>query len=201
MGMNIIQQKIEGLVKIHLTPFFKSLGYKKGGRTFSFQWENNYRIVNIQSWKYNDQNSGKFTINLGIYLAKAQESTNFVAKAFPPKEYECQIRKRIGALIGAPHGDIWWNVLPTSDISELAKTIISHLNESAAPWLETMSIPEEAAEYYLRGDMKGMAALFYWVAGDLKRASELIDELLRTSDNEKLKKYWSEWAIRNRVKN
>lgn len=199
--MNIIQKNIENVVKIHLSPFFKSLGYRNSGRTFSFQWEDNYRIVNIQSWKYNDQNSGKFTINLGVYLAKVQNSTNLIAKTFPPREYECQIRERIGALIGAPHGDIWWDVMPSSDVSELSKTIIGHLRENAIPWLNTMSIPEEAAAYYLGMNMKGMAALLYWAAGNSKKASELIEELLKTSDNEKLKQYWSEWARKNRVKN
>jgi len=197
--MNVIRQKIEDLVKLHFAPFFKSLGYRKNGRTFSFQFEDNYRIVNIQSWKYNDQNSGKFTINLSVYLAGAQASTNFIAKTLPPKEYECQIRQRIGVLIGASHGDIWWEVFPNSDVSELAETIIGHLNERAIPWLETMSIPEEAAEYYLRMNMKGMAALFFWVAGNSKKSSELVYDLLRTSQNERLKNYWREWAMRNKV--
>ena len=197
--MNIIQKKTEELVRMNLAPFFKSLGYRKSGRTFSFQFEDNYRIVNIQSWKYNDQNSGRFTINLSVYLAKAQASTNFIAKTLPPKEYECQIRERIGVLIGAPQDDIWWEVLPDSNIAELAGTIIGHLKKSAIPWLETMSIPENAAEYYLRMNMKGMAALFYWVAGYSKKSSELLCDLLKTSHNERLKNYWREWAIRNKV--
>ncbi len=197
--MNAIKKNIEDLINLHMTPFFASLDYRKTGRTFSFQWGNNCRLVDFQLWKYNDQNSGKFTINLGIYLEKAQTSTNFIAKTFPPKEYECQIRERLGALIGAPHGDLWWGVVPSSDIPELSRTIIGHLRQSVIPWLTVMSIPEEAAAYYLRMDKKGMAALFYWAAGDVKRASELIKELLRTSNNANMNKFWSDWAARNKV--
>lgn len=199
MGLNVIQQNIEDLVKIHLAPFFKKLGYRKSGRTFSFQWDNNYKIVNVQSWKYNYASSGKFTVNLSVYLSKAQESTNFIAKTFPPKEYECQIRERIGILIDRSQGDFWWEVFPSTDVSELAKTIISHFENSAIPWLDEMSAPERAAEYYLATNQKGMAALFYFVAGNIVDSSKLVHEILRSNHNDRFKNYWREWAERNEV--
>lgn len=145
-----------------LSSEFKNFGFRKKGRTYNRRFsEGLFHVVNFQMGRYPVQQSqqagvdkslyGSFTVNLGICLPYVLE----IEYPDKPKkfyhEYDCQIRTRLGSLLGEG-SDLWWDLNQTP--GDLSDTVSSLIFTGGLPFLEKFTSNESVVEYYRKhGDL------------------------------------------------
>lgn len=134
---------IDQIVGAYLKPSLQSTGFRKRGATF---WRDHGRmidVVNLQKSRWNDSRSASFTVNLGIYWKHIHELLGESVKTFPPKEFQCTVRERLGRLFNLspefPNGrDSWWEVTEASDLATIGADVVNRIHEFGIPWLERL---------------------------------------------------------------
>ena len=120
----------------------KPLGFKKNGRTFNRRLEGGIiQVINFQSERYSSE---KFIVNLGVCvesLFKFQFQTE--SKKYY-KEYECQIRDRLGILLTGE--DYWWTI--TNDNRKITEEIIVGLETKGFEWFSGVETKEKIISNY-----------------------------------------------------
>jgi hypothetical protein len=105
---------------------------------------------------------GSFTVNLGVYVHEMAIET-WERKDGWVNEYNCQLHKRLGALM-EPSADRWWSL----DDPTAAHHAIDHaLDTAGLPWLNGLASREAILREY---DEKGRFAIGLSPAGPLKIA-------------------------------
>lgn len=135
--MSAVAQRIDAIVKLQLAPLLKKEGFKKKTRSFYRTDQLAISVLNIQMSQWNWGDEGRFTINVGKYFPKIAELEEEDILEFP-KEYQCTVRKRIGALM-PKRDDFWWSVSPASDEESLALEVKSAVERYALPWLQALN--------------------------------------------------------------
>lgn len=125
----IIKAMASSLHKQHL----KALGFGKTDTTWvrPLEWP---QVLNIQLSGFNTSEEAKFTINLGISIPALRAAWGTPARTGALKEYDCELRSRIGSLL-PNRNDKWWNVSSDSDPEILLREVFGDLSEYALPWL------------------------------------------------------------------
>lgn len=98
------------------------------------------QVLNVQSSSGNIGLSGKFTVNLGVYLPAVAARLGNATDAPWPKEYQCTLRERIGSLMPT-RDDFWWHLDSSTDLDRLAAQVLGVVNEVGIPWLEAAVDP------------------------------------------------------------
>lgn len=129
----------------------KPLGFKKNGRTFNRQLDNGIiQVINFQSGQYpltdnyeipglRENLYGKFVVNMGVCVE------NLFKFQFPTenkkyyKEYDCQIRTRLGTLLTGQ--DYWWKI--TDDNTKITEEIILGLETIGYDWFVGVDTKEK----------------------------------------------------------
>ncbi len=116
-------------------PFFKELEFKKNGNVFNKKTDELTQVVNIQKSRWNHQDNVSFTFNIGFFVAKiyTENGNNEVPKFI--REYDCQIRIRLGQVVKG--NDYWYELNNNIKKESLQMEIHSHLNNYLKPFLET----------------------------------------------------------------
>lgn len=167
----------------------KPLGFKKNGRTFNRQLEDGIiQVINFQSGQHplgenyvvpglRENLYGKFVVNLGVCvesLFKFQYPTE--SKKYY-KEYECQIRDRLGTLLTGQ--DYWWTI--SDNNKKITDEIIVGLETKGLEWFSGVDTKEKIISNYghlpysssLRAKLD--IALMVWF-DDKKKGSQLFRE-------------------------
>lgn len=183
--MSDIAKVIDSIVKDALVKPLKADGYCKKGRNFHLVKESSTRAVNVQASQGNFGDSGRFTLNLGVYLpAVAALLGHEVQKGSYPRESECTIRERIGALM--PNGrDAWWEIGSETDLSVLTAEVQGAWLRHGKPWLDQAWDDLRKARHLLVEHHRYEAAI---------AASFLLGESSRATD---LAREGSDWFSRN----
>jgi hypothetical protein len=140
-----IAKAIDQCIHLGLAPSLKQDGFKKTGRTFMRQIELCTQLVNVQASQSNIGNTGKFTLNLGIYFPTVEKLVKGTELGQPPKEYDCTLRQRIGQLMPEHGGDKWWSIDNHSDLKTISGEISAAWVSFGRPWIERYSQLGEAA--------------------------------------------------------
>ena len=167
----------------------KPLGFKKNGRTFNRRLDDGIiQVINFQSGQYpltdNYEISGlrknlygKFVVNMGVCVE------NLFKFQFPTenkkfyKEYECQIRARLGALLTGQ--DYWWII--SDDNTKITEEIILGLETIGSDWFAGVDSKEKIITnlgnlpYDCSPRVKLDIALIVWF-DNKKKGEELITE-------------------------
>ncbi len=149
-----------GLHQRHLKP----VGFRKSGNTWvrPGQWP---QVINVQLSKWNSSTEAQFTVNLGVSIDELHAASEGLPLKGTLKEYDCDVRTRIGQLF--PYKmDKWWQVNEATDPDQLADDVFARIEQFALPWFSRLgSFPAVAAEFE---DQKipFMAALAYHLGGD-----------------------------------
>jgi hypothetical protein len=186
--------KMQAVVsQIH--PKLKTVGFRKERHTFNRESEPGLiHVVNFQMGPYEPGPNyefppykvnvyGYFTVNLGVFISEVYEQT--MPKAMPrfPKEYQCEIRARLGELMPEGEGG-WWTLKAETRL--LASTIWEAIEEYGLPFLDRF--PSRAAilsEWYRDGasaltrwDARGglAVALIHAYRGEKALAEETLSE-------------------------
>lgn len=168
---------------------FKPLGFKKNGRTFNRRLEEGIiQVINFQSGQYpigenyvvpglRENLYGKFVVNLGVCIESLykfqspSESKNFY------KEYDCQIRDRLGTLLTGQ--DYWWTI--TEDNQKVIEEIIIGFETKGLEWFSGVDTKKKVISNYANLPYNSSPrtkldiALIVWF-DDKEKGSELFRE-------------------------
>lgn len=178
---------IDTLLRHAVTPLLKAQGFSKKGRTYFRQSSDKgwTELINVQSSQWNSSAEASFTINLGLFHAKAFASV-YGTEPKTPHDYDCVISERIGFIKenGEIHKlggkDRWWNFDARSDLHKLERNIVQTVEGKTLRFFALQAAPE-AKLAILRQDKNGMitwlqkAAAAYYM-GDRVFAKELLDK-------------------------
>lgn len=123
------------LVRKSLHPALKDRGFRRKGRTWNRQANELVQVINVQASRWNEGNSGYFTVNLGVFVPAVylviwgREPPPFVA------EEDCVVRCRIGTVINCEdpvtayttgeQRDNWWQFDEAIDLEEMGNEVVN----------------------------------------------------------------------------
>ena len=140
--MSEVSQSIDQVVRRGLHPLLREQSFKKKGRTFRRDSAGAIQVVNIQGSMTNSGDSGRFTMNLGVYFPAVARLVGTETES--PLEYECTLRSRIGRLMPA-RGDHWWELDAATDVDALAADVADAYRRFGEDWLQVHSDVKRAA--------------------------------------------------------
>lgn len=167
----------------------KPLDFKKNGRTFNRELEDGIiQVINFQSGQYPVGESyvvpglrenlyGKFVVNLGVCVESLFKIQYPTENKKYYKEYECQIRDRLGTLLKGR--DYWWTI--TDDNKVITEEIIVGLETKGLEWFSGVDTKEKIINNYghlpYRSSPRAKLdiALLVWF-DDKEKGSELFRE-------------------------
>ncbi len=135
--MSEIGKAIDAVIRCGLAPLMKRAGFKKSGRNFLKVDSESVAVLNVQASTSNLGATGKFTINLGRYFPSVARAVGDPDLQGSPKEYDCQVRERIGFLFPEKL-DHWWEVGPETNFEQLAVAVVLAVEDVGLPWLGCM---------------------------------------------------------------
>ena len=170
-----IGKRIDETIRLGLAPLLKQQGFSKSGRNFHRLSGKAWQVVNVQASQGNSDASGKFTINVGVYVPEVAVLAGQAPIAGKPKEYECTVRERMGELMpgGADH---WWALLPSTDLAVVATSVTQAVTAYGLPWLEAHASVEQVAQA-LASQPSVMSAAAALAAGDRDEAVKRIKRM------------------------
>lgn len=133
--MSNMKDAIDEIVKLAILPQLRRNAFKGSGRNFhQLDSAGTYRILNIQASISNSGDTGKFTINLGIFFPEFARLSGIPPKSKIPAEADCTVRRRIGQIM-PEQGDAWWQISPEINVAETSASVKAAVGEHALPWL------------------------------------------------------------------
>lgn len=129
----------------------KPFGFKKNGRTFNRRLDDGIiQVINLQSGQYpigqgykipglRENLYGKFVVNLGVCIESLYKFQSPTENKKYYKEYECQIRARLGALLTGQ--DYWWTI--TDDNNKITQEIIEGIETIAFKWFSGLETKDK----------------------------------------------------------
>jgi len=158
----------------------KPRGFRKSGNNWvrPDEWP---KAIGLQNSKWNGASEAQFTINLGVSIAKLHELSGAVPFTGSPKEYDCDVRLRIGQLFEYPR-DHWWKVNSSESPDRLVKEVAVAIVDHGIPWLESLDSYVAIGEELRRQSHQFMAALSFHLGGDAQRAESSMAEAFEAAD-------------------
>lgn len=187
---SVISEKIDEVIRIGLKGPLRELGFKKNGRTFArFLEDSLAHVINIQSWRYNQGDSGRFTVNLGVFVPYVYESWFGVQAPGHPRETACMIRERIGFVMDGIRGqgprDVWWEINTGSDPAALAESVGMAILDYGIPYLNQFNSMDSVIHILERGSIDKLGiyahqrelflAIIYAHRGERRRAQQIFN--------------------------
>ena len=169
-------------------------GFRKEGRTFRRVRSACTEVVNVQVSQWSSRDALSFTINLGVFFPEVQRGLEgYLALRLGqggPKEFDCQVRTRLGALMPEA-SDKWWKLRAPRGPSPRPGELGDALTTLGLPWLERMTVPEEA-RCCIESWAPTQAMGFHLAAGELQLARALLREILKASPENDALRRWAE---------
>jgi hypothetical protein len=180
--MSDIAARIDAVIAMALAPRLKADGYARKGRTWRRRSGDGMLVVNIQGSRFNADEDGRFTMNLGVSLPALHRLLAQRDPPAAPTEYQCDLRARIGEVIG--QGDHWWRLDGTTDTTALGMEIAQAWTRHGRPWLEARATHLGAAEAPSPANPFSRPALLL-LLGRRQEAGRLLDEIVSSWPEER----------------
>lgn len=136
------QEAFDALVRDHVAPPLKALGFKRTRATLHRPVEQNWEVINLQRSQFSSAAEVSFTVNLAVGLDILREGVHDWGEGKRPPEHRCHFRSRIGWLL--TRKDVWWELTPATDLAALGETVVEAVTRYGLPWLAVYSHPEQA---------------------------------------------------------
>lgn len=144
-----VQIQFEQLVSKVIWPEFKARNYRRTGNNFRIYHSDGWgKIVNIQKSAYSNRNEISFTINTGLYLAKADTIFEEL-RAAKFLEPDCLVRNRIGRLNGSNH-DLWYDLNGLTPAHLIQQRVLDDVKEFVLPYLDKTDSVDDIVQQILR---------------------------------------------------
>jgi hypothetical protein len=186
MSAQTPQQIIKTAASVLHRDLLKARGFTKSGNNW-LQRQEWMRVINVQLSSYNSAEEASFTINLGILIPALRAACGEPPIEGNPKEYDCDLRQRIGRLL--PHRqDKWWSVTPSTDPAHLATELADTLLHYGLPWFDSFPDMLAVARYTDARFPRFRSAVAYQLAGDTASASQVMAEAISNAPSTALPK-------------
>jgi uncharacterized protein DUF4304 len=183
---------IARLVAVGITPLLRPAGFRKAGFSFHRHLGEVVQVLNVQLSDSNLGERGRFYINVGLNFDRVclLEGKPINSK---PKEYECQLRRRLEQLIHNIHAR--WEFE-----SEAQSDLLAEPLHSACEQLLVLLNQIDSIEHFLplnwlqSGSDLGLRAQLHYILGDQAAAIQALQQeqaFFRTRPTWKLD-YWLE---------
>lgn len=189
--MDPVAQHIGRVIKHALVPALRGSGFRGSGRTFHHWLQGVVQVVNVQASSSNFGDTGRFTINLGVFFPAVAAIVDPGRVPEKPKEYECTLRTRIGVLTEGS-ADLWWYIDSKTVDPELGDEVARTFVTFGAPWLERHSRLEAVLEGLGRNVITRAASLM--ALGRADEAKALVQEAI--ADDPERTGYLADWSQR-----
>lgn len=144
-----VQIQFGQLVSEVIWPEFKARNYRKTGNNFRIYHSDGWgKVVNIQKSAYGDRNEISFTINTGLYLAKADTIFD-EPRAAKFLEPDCLVRNRIGRLNGSNH-DLWYDLNELTPAHLIQQQVLDDVKGFVLPYLDKIDSVDDIVQQILR---------------------------------------------------
>ena len=170
-------KRIDAIIRAELAPILREVGFKKKARNFRREHADRIDVINVQASRYSDASSAKFTVNVGVYYPAIAEMSDALPVKGAPKEYDCTVHARIGAL-REDRRDFWWTIEPSSDDGAIAKDLAQNVRDYCLPWLEHMGDLDAVKDTMVSKSRSFIAAAIALHQGNRSEAQDLFDRAL-----------------------
>lgn len=135
--MGRAQERFKAMLKEHVAPALRDLGFKGSGQTFVLPNEHCYASLGFQKWKGNDAERVSFTVNVSVVPKTAWAEFEYPRTGTTPSPNLGYVdspvwQKRIGAFLPGS-GDVWWTLTDDSDASSAAREVVRAIEDAAVP--------------------------------------------------------------------
>lgn len=134
-------------------------------------------MINVQLSKWNSSDEAQFTVNLGISIDALHAATESLPLKGTLKEYDCDVRARIGQLLPTKQ-DTWWTVTPDSDAVNLSDDVFAKIAEHGLPWFERLNNYAAVGDEFMIQKNPFKAAVAYQLGGNSSAAAEAMGQAL-----------------------
>ena len=123
------QDRFRELIRNHLGPAFRALGFKGSGQDFVLPDDRHWTLLGIQRSRWSDSTDLEFTIQLTVADKKTWDRLR-AEHRYPERPYSTRFygpkiwQTRLGELM-PQSGDQWWHVRPDSDVGALGAEVAS----------------------------------------------------------------------------
>ena len=179
--------KVVDAVEADVFSLLERFGFKRYGRTLHRFVSNDIsQVINFQTGMPYQEKSGLMCVNIGIRVPECvMRDINFKNDKKYYKEYECNIRSRLGAIKGKQ--EAWYDL--SRDPKRIASDITKEITDRVLPVFDVLSSREAILQY--RKDYPLFDELFshlrqledsfiYRYIGNEEMAEKSFDEYYRT---------------------
>lgn len=132
------QESFATLMRLHVAPALRDLGFKGSGAVFNLPEAGFWASVGFQRSVYSDRDEVRFTANLtvvsrSVWQAIRAEKPYLPERPAPNTFYGRSVwQERIGGLL--PGGeDKWWHLGPDTDLEALARDVVAAISDFGLP--------------------------------------------------------------------
>ena len=174
------QEKTKAVIASLHARHLKGLNFRKGGNTWirENQWP---QVINVQLSQWNTSEAATLTLNCGIFIEAFHQAIGGLPLKGALKEYDCDIRSRIGSL-HSDKKDIWWTVTSQTNADDLAETLFAEIRDFVLPWFERLVTFENIALEFVTQKNPFKAAIAYHLAGMPDESKTLMSQALTESN-------------------
>jgi hypothetical protein len=165
-----IKATVSSLHQRHL----KKLGFRKTANTWirATTWP---QVINLQLSQWNSADEAKITVNLGVSIEPLHHAAEGLPLKGSLKEYDCDIRARIGTLL-PDQRDKWWTITPSTNADQLADEIFEDVSTHGLPWFGRLVTYGAVADELAANNHLWKAALAYSLDGNHSEAEKRMVE-------------------------
>jgi hypothetical protein len=183
---------VDCAINVRLKALAKEADFRRKGHTWTRSPRpETVQVASVKGSQSNTTGVAKFTLSLGLHFSVLDEMLDEPAVE-SPKEYDCQVRCRIGRLAGM--GDHWWTVSTDVESSEAGEDMARKWESLGIPWLESVSDPIGALDWLEAGDFAFHSAIdgasLALASGQPERARRIIE-----SNRERMNPAQVAWAL------
>ena len=143
-GTDTAQAAYNALVRNHLSPSFRALGFK--GSSGNYQLviaEDGWATLGLQKWRYSNRAEVRFTVNLqavsrAAWAVGRLEAPEWPARPSPNLDYGVGDNTRLGHLMNRHERiieDVWWHVGAEQELEPVASAVVDAVQALGVPWL------------------------------------------------------------------
>ena len=194
-------------IQAHVYKYFKELGYRKRNRNFNQVLDSGLvHVINFQLGRPQSNLQGYFTVNLGVFIPEIHA---VIWDGKPLKyidECDCEIRKRLGALMkrsriadwmNLPVQDVWWKL--TLSVEELSENVLDVIKKYGVPYLNHFLTQDDIIEQWKKhGRSIGLpprAGLSIAILTASQAKMDQAEHLLQKEYNENRGRHYADFII------
>lgn len=142
-NLSEIAHMIDSVVRDGLGDVMRSAGFRKSGRNFRRTSGESLQVLNVQASSWNACDSGKITVNLGVFYPAVGQILGKPVPQSGVSEIDCHLRRRIFQCMPSDD-DLWWSVDATT-AQQVAVSLRDAVACYALPWLDRVSLLQAGA--------------------------------------------------------